>query len=203
MKIICIGRNYIEHARELNNPIPQQPVFFIKPETALIRANLPFYYPDFSSEIHYEAELVLRICKLGKHIQEKFAHTYFDAIGIGIDFTARDLQNECKQKGLPWEIAKAFDGSAPVSDFVKKSSFNDLHDINFSLFKDESLVQKGNSGMMIFSFDKIISYVSQFVTLKIGDYIFTGTPAGVGEVFKGNTLTAYIENKLMLQLPIK
>jgi acylpyruvate hydrolase len=203
MKIICIGRNYIEHAQELNNPVPTSPVFFMKPETAIIKAGLPFFYPDFSNDIHYEVELVLRIGKLGKHISEKFAHTYIDGIGVGIDFTARDLQNECKKKGLPWEIAKAFDGSAPVSQFLPNEHFNDMHDINFSLLKNGEIVQKGNSGMMIFSFDKIIAYVSQFVTLKIGDLIFTGTPAGVGAIKKGDNLEAYIESKSLLKLAIK
>jgi acylpyruvate hydrolase len=203
MKIICIGRNYVEHAHEFNNPVPSQPVFFMKPETALIRAGLPFFYPDFSNDIHYEVELVLRICKLGKHIREKFAHTYYDAIGLGIDFTARDLQDVCKQKGLPWEIAKAFDGSAPVSLFIEKEKFSDLFDINFSLKKNDEIVQKGNSGMMIFNFDKIISYVSRFVTLKIGDMIFTGTPAGVGSVKKGDNLKAYFEQEMMLAIDIK
>jgi acylpyruvate hydrolase len=203
MKIICIGRNYVEHAHEFNNPVPSQPVFFMKPETALIRAGLPFFYPDFSNDIHYEVELVLRICKLGKHIREKFAHTYYDAIGLGIDFTARDIQDVCKQKGLPWEIAKAFDGSAPVSPFIEKEKIPDLFDINFSLKKNDDLVQKGNSGMMIFNFDEIISYVSKFVTLKIGDMIFTGTPAGVGSVKKGDNLKAYFEQDIMLSIDVK
>lgn len=203
MKIICIGRNFIEHANELNNPVPVDPVFFMKPESAIIRAGLPFYYPDFSRDIHYETELVLRINKLGKHISEKFAHTYYDTIGIGIDFTARDLQSICKKKGLPWEMAKAFDGSAPVSALVPKSKFADINDINFSLKKNGQLVQKGNSGMMIFTFDKIISYVSRFVTLKIGDLIFTGTPAGVGSVEIGDKLEAFIENEKMLDIAVK
>ncbi|TVQ07814.1 MAG: FAA hydrolase family protein [Bacteroidetes bacterium] len=203
MKIICIGRNFIEHAHELNNPVPANPVFFLKPETALIRAGLPFFYPDFSQDVHYEVELVLRINKLGKHISEKFAHTYYDAVGIGIDFTARDLQNVCKQKGLPWEVAKAFDGSAPVSRFIPKEQFPDLYDINFSLAKNQETVQKGNSGMMIFNFEKIIAYVSKFMTLKMGDYIFTGTPAGVGPVKQGDDLQAFIGDQIMLQLPVK
>jgi acylpyruvate hydrolase len=203
MKIICIGRNYIEHANELNNPVPTKPVFFLKPETALIRANQPFFYPDFSNDIHYEVELVLHICKLGKHINEKFAHTYYDGIGIGIDFTARDIQNECKKKGLPWEIAKAFDGSAPVSNFLPMEKFPDIFDINFSLQKNGQVVQQGNSGMMIFSFAQIISYVSSFVTLKIGDLIFTGTPAGVGPVKKDDILEAFIGDDKLLRLPVK
>ncbi len=203
MKIICIGRNYIEHAHELNNPVPAQPVFFMKPESAIIRAGLPFFYPDFSNDIHYEVELVLRISKVGKNINEKFANTYFDAIGIGIDFTARDLQKTCKEKGLPWEIAKAFDGSAPTSDFIPKQAFKDIYDINFSLVKNEETVQQGNSGMMIFNFEKIISYVSRFVTLKRGDLIFTGTPAGVGPVQIGDELKAMLVKKNMITLSIK
>ncbi len=203
MKIICIGRNYIEHAHELNNPVPAEPVFFMKPETALIRAGLPFFYPDFSKDVHFEVELVLHICKLGKHINEKFAHTYYDKIGIGIDFTARDVQSICKQKGLPWEIAKAFDGSAPVSKFIPKKNFTDLYDINFSLQKNNETVQKGNSGMMIFNYEKIITYVSRFTTLKIGDLIFTGTPAGVGPVAIDDNLKAYIEDTKLLDLKIK
>ena len=203
MKIICIGRNYIEHAHELNNPVPAEPVFFMKPETALIRAGLPFFYPDFSKDVHFEVELVLHISKLGRHINEKFAHTYYDKIGIGIDFTARDVQTICKQKGLPWELAKAFDGSAPVSKFIHKENFNDIYDINFSLQKNNETVQKGNSGMMIFNFEKIIAYVSRFVTLKIGDLIFTGTPAGVGPVIKEDNLKAYIEDEILLDLSIK
>jgi len=203
MKIICIGRNYVEHAHELNNPVPADPVFFLKPETALIRAGLPFFYPDFSNDVHYEVELVLQICKLGKHINEKFAHTYYDAIGIGIDFTARDIQSICKKKGLPWEIAKAFDGSAPVSRFIPKTEFKDLYDIGFSLQKNGETVQKGNSGMMIFNFEKIISYVSRFITLKIGDLIFTGTPAGVGAVQKNDNLKASIGDKILLDILVK
>jgi acylpyruvate hydrolase len=203
MKIICIGRNYIEHAHELNNPVPAEPVFFMKPETALIRAGLPFFYPDFSKDVHFEVELVLHICKLGKHINEKFAHTYYDKIGIGIDFTARDVQSICKQKGLPWEIAKAFDGSAPVSKFIPKENFADLYDINFSLQKNNEPVQKGNSGMMIFNFEKIIAYVSRFVTLKMGDLIFTGTPVGVGPINIDDNLKAFIEDKKLLDLNIK
>ena len=203
MKIICIGRNYIEHAHELNNPVPAEPVFFMKPETALIRAGLPFFYPDFSKDVHFEVELVLHICKLGRHISEKFAHTYYDKIGIGIDFTARDVQTICKRKGLPWEIAKAFDGSAPVSKFIPKENFADLYDINFSLKKNNEIVQKGNSGMMIFNYEKIITYVSRFTTLKIGDLIFTGTPAGVGPVTINDNLKAYIEDIKLLDLNIK
>lgn len=203
MKIICIGRNYIEHANELNNPVPAQPVFFMKPESAIIRAGLPFFYPDFSKDIHYEVELVLRISKVGKNISEKFAYTYYDAIGVGIDFTARDLQKICKEKGLPWEMAKAFDGSGPVSDFIPKEAFKDIYDINFSLEKNGEIVQQGNSGMMIFNFEKIIAYVSQFLTLKKGDLIFTGTPAGVGPVQIGDELKAMLVKRTMLNLSVK
>ncbi len=203
MKIICIGRNYVEHANELNNPLPDEPVFFLKPETAIIKAGLPFFYPDFSNDIHYEVELVLRICKLGKNIQTKFAHKYYNEIGIGIDFTARDLQNKCKEKGLPWEISKAFDSSAPVGEFINKKEFKDIQNINFSLDINNKTVQKGNSNLMIFSFDEIISYISKFVTLKIGDLIFTGTPAGVGSVTKDDKLEAFIEHKKLLTVIIK
>ncbi|MFW5792709.1 MAG: fumarylacetoacetate hydrolase family protein [Bacteroidota bacterium] len=202
MKIICIGRNYIEHANELNNPLPEVPVFFLKPETAIIRAGLPFFYPDFSENIHYETELVLKICRLGKNIQKKFAHKYYNEIGIGIDFTARDLQEKCKQKGLPWEIAKAFDSSAPVGSFIDKKEFENINDIDFSLDINGKIVQKANSGMMIFSFDEIINYVSKFFTLKIGDLIFTGTPAGVGAVNKGDILTAFIKDKELLKVKV-
>jgi len=203
MKIICIGRNYIDHAHELNNPVPAQPVFFMKPESALIRAGLPFFYPDFSKDIHYEVELVLKISKVGKNISEKFAHTYYDEIGIGIDFTARDIQKTCKEKGLPWEIAKAFDGSAPVSEFIPKEAFRDIYDISFGLEKNGEVVQEGNSGMMIFNFEKIIAYVSQFITLKRGDLIFTGTPARVGPVQIGDELKAMLIKKPKLIVAIK
>ncbi len=203
MKIIAIGRNYVDHAKELNNPLPEKPVFFLKPETAIIRNNKPFFLPNFSNEIHYEVELVIRICRLGKNIAEKFAPRYFDQIGIGIDFTARDLQNKCKEKGLPWEIAKAFDGSAPLGEFVEKTEFQDINNIQFSLLKNGEMVQNGNSSQMIFSFNKIIAYVSQFVTLKIGDLIFTGTPAGVGKVEIGDRLIASIENRVLLDFSIK
>jgi len=203
MKIIAIGRNYIEHAKELNNPVPKEPMFFMKPETALIRNNKPFFYPDFSKEIHYEAEIVLKICRLGKNIETKFANRYFDEIGIGIDFTARDLQQKCKEKGKPWEIAKSFDGSAPISKFVSKNIYTDLNNLEFSLDINGKTVQKGNTKDMIFKFDAIISYISQFVTLKIGDLIFTGTPAGVGEVKIGDKLSASISKKLMLDFQIK
>jgi len=203
MKIICIGRNYSEHARELNNPVPAEPVFFMKPESAQLRNNQPFFYPSFSNDIHYEAELVLHVCKVGRNIQENFASTYFDGIGVGIDFTARDLQQKAKEKGLPWEMAKAFDNSAPVSAFLPVDAFNDLSDISFGLYKNDQLVQQGNSGDMIFSFNTIIAYVSKFVTLKQGDYIFTGTPAGVGPVKPGDKLEAFIGNDKLLLCNIR
>jgi 2-keto-4-pentenoate hydratase/2-oxohepta-3-ene-1,7-dioic acid hydratase in catechol pathway len=203
MKIICIGRNYIEHAKELNNPLPSKPMFFMKPESALLQKNQPFFYPEFSNNIHYETEIVLKIKKVGKHIQEKFAHTYFDEIGIGIDLTARDIQDICKAKGHPWEIAKAFDGSAPLGKFINKNDFKDINNFNFSLKVNGELKQKGNTKNMIFSFDKIIAYVSQFVTLKIGDLIFTGTPEGVGPIKLEDHFEAFIEGKKILDFKIK
>jgi len=203
MKIICIGRNYINHAKELNNPIPEKPVIFLKPDTALVQNNKPFFYPDFSNEIHHEVEIVLKINRIGKHIEERFAYRYFDEIGIGIDFTARDIQNEQRKNGLPWEIAKAFDHSAPISKFVKTSEFKNIRNLNFSLCLNNIIVQQGNTLDMIFSFDKIISYVSKFITLKIGDLIFTGTPAGVGPVKINDYLEAFIENNKMLDFYIK
>ena len=203
MKIICIGRNYHDHIDEMNSPTPEEPLFFLKPETALIRAGLPFFIPDFSSEIHHEVELVIRICKVGKHIQPRFAHTYFREIGIGIDFTARDLQQECIQKGLPWEKAKAFDGSAPVSQMKALSGLNKRDAIAFSLKKNGETVQQGLSSDMIHSFDQLIAHVSKYVTLKIGDLLFSGTPAGVGKVEAGDRLEAFLEEEKMLDLDIR
>lgn len=203
MKIICIGRNYVAHAKELNNPLPEEPVFFMKPDTAIIIRNRPFFYPEFSQSIHYELELVLKISKNGRHIPEKFAGTYFNEIGLGIDFTARDIQQRQKEKGLPWEAAKAFDGSAPISNFVPVESLNDRENIRFHLLKNGEKVQDGDSGLMIFSFEKIISYVSKFVTLKMGDLIFTGTPAGVGEVKIGDRLEGFLEGQHMLKCDVK
>lgn len=204
MKIICIGRNYIEHARELNSPLPENPVFFLKPDTALVIRNRPFFYPDFSQEIHYETELVLKISKVGKSIPEKYAGDYYDQLGLGFDFTARDLQKKCKEKGLPWEIAKGFDYSAPIStEFIPKEKFPDLKNISFHLELNGKKVQEGNSGEMIFSFEKVIAYVSRFMTLRTGDLIFTGTPAGVGPVKISDKLEAYLEGKLMLTCNIK
>jgi acylpyruvate hydrolase len=204
MRIFAIGRNYAEHIKELNNERPDEPVIFTKPDTALLRNNAPFYLPDFSNDIHHEVELVLRICKEGKNIQEKFANKYYDAIGIGIDFTARDLQQKAKEKGLPWDIAKGFNGSAPISDkFIPVSSFSDLKNINFSLTINGELKQQGNTSLMLFNFDFIISYLSKFFTLRTGDLIFTGTPKGVGAVKVGNVLSAYIEDEKLLEFEIK
>ncbi|MEI6748416.1 MAG: fumarylacetoacetate hydrolase family protein [Bacteroidales bacterium] len=203
MKVICIGRNYAEHAKELNNPLPSSPVFFMKPETSLLTRNRPFYYPDFSINIHYETEIVLRICKVGKNISERFAHTYYNAIGLGIDFTARDLQQKAKEKGLPWESAKAFDNSAPISEFVPISELPDIHKLEFKLLINGTQVQQGNAGEMIFSYEKIISHVSRFITLKMGDLIFTGTPAGVGPVKIGDHLEAFLGERKMLSFLIK
>lgn len=203
MKIIAIGRNYIDHAKELNNPVPVEPIFFLKPDTALIRNNQPFFYPDFSNDIHYEVEIVVKFDKLGKNIAEKFAHRYYSEIGIGIDFTARDLQNKCKEKGLPWEIAKSFDGAAPISKFLKLEDLGDIKAVNFRLELNGQTVQQGNTGEMIFSVDKLIEHISKFMTIKIGDLMFTGTPAGVGPVKIGDRLTAYIGDKKMLDFQIK
>lgn len=203
MKIICIGRNYIEHAHELNNPVPENPVFFMKPDTALLQPHNPFFYPDFSTDIHYEVELVLRINRNGKHINERFAHKYYDEIGIGIDFTARDLQAECKKKGLPWEIAKAFDQSAPLGGFIAKTDFTDLNDISFGLKINDEWRQQGNSRDMIFGFDQIIAYVSQFLTLRNGDLIFTGTPSGVGPANINDAFECFIGEQSLLKFNVK
>ena len=203
MKIICIGRNYLAHVKELDNDLPTEPMFFMKPATALLLPHNPFFYPDFSKEIHYETELVLRICKPGRSIDEKFASKYYDAITVGIDFTARDLQRECKAKGHPWEIAKAFDSSAPIGEFKKISELKHPEDISFSMKLNDEWAQQGHSCDMIFSFDKIISYVSQFVTLKEGDYIFTGTPQGVGEVHVGDKLELFLEDEPVFWFRVK
>lgn len=204
MRIFAIGRNYAEHIKELNNERPDEPVIFTKPDTAIIKNNAPFYYPDFSKDIHHEVELVLRISKEGKNIEPGYAGNYFDAIGVGIDFTARDLQQKAKDKGLPWDIAKGFNGSAPVSDrFLPVSSFKDLANINFKLEIDGQLKQQGNTSLMLFPFDVIISYLSRFFTLRTGDLIYTGTPKGVGPVVVGNKLSAYIEDEKLLEFEVK
>ena len=203
MKIICIGRNYAAHIEELKNEKPGKPVVFLKPDTALIKGGAPFYYPDFSSNIHHEIELVLKISKEGKYIQPQFAHRYFEEIGLGIDFTARDLQDQCKAKGLPWEIAKAFNGSAPIGEFKSVAELGDLNNIDFQLEINGELKQKGNTSLMLFDFATIISYVSQFFTLKKGDLIYTGTPAGVGPVQTGDVLIGFIGNEKMLHVEVK
>ena len=203
MKILCIGRNYAKHAQELGNTLPTEPLFFLKPETAIQPKGHPFFIPHFSNEIHYEVELVVKINKTGKHIEEKFAHKYYSEIGLGIDFTARDIQQECKAKGLPWEKAKGFDGSAQISStFIEKSDL-ELDNITFSLNKNGKQVQLGNSSEMIFKFDKIIAYLSKFYSLKIGDLIFTGTPEGVGKVEKGDFLNGFIGEQEMFKVLIK
>lgn len=204
MRIFAIGRNYVEHIQELNNERPDEPVIFTKPDTAILRNNAPFYHPSFSNDIHHEVELVLRISKEGKNIEEKFASRYYDAIGIGIDFTARDLQQKAKDKGLPWDIAKGFNGSAPISDtFIAVEKFADVKNINFKLEVNGNLRQQGNTSLMLFPFDYIISYLSKFFTLKTGDLIFTGTPKGVAAVKPGDTLSAYIENEKLLEFQVK
>lgn len=204
MRIFAVGRNYAEHIKELNNERPDEPVIFTKPDTALLRNQSPFYYPEFSRDIHHEVELVLRISKEGKNIQEKFAGKYFDAVGIGIDFTARDLQQKAKEKGLPWDIAKGFNGSAPISEkFIPVAEFKNLKDINFSLAINGGIRQQGNTSLMIFSFEYVISYLSKFFTLRAGDLIFTGTPKGVGPVQVGDTLSAFIENEKLLEFEVK
>lgn len=203
MKVIAVGRNYAEHAAELNNPVPDVPVIFIKPDTAVLKDNKPFYHPDFSQDIHYEIEVVLKICKEGKYISEKFAGNYFEEIGLGIDFTARDIQQKHKEKGLPWELAKAFDNAAPVSRFQPKSNFKDLYDLNFRLEKNGSTEQQGNTKDMIFSFEKLIAFISQYITLKKGDLIFTGTPAGVGKINIGDHLAGFLEDEKLLDFYIR
>ncbi|MFH2143831.1 MAG: fumarylacetoacetate hydrolase family protein [Bacteroidota bacterium] len=203
MKIFCVGRNYSEHARELNNPEPEKPIIFLKPDTSLLKNNQPFFYPDFSNEIHYETELVVKINRVGKNISERFANRYYSEVAIGIDFTARDLQSEFKQKGLPWELSKAFDYSAPISNFFNLSEVGEIQNINFSLKKNNVEVQKSNTSEMIFSVDYLISFISKYFTIKIGDIIFTGTPAGVGRVYVGNRLQAYLNDICVLDFLVK
>lgn len=201
MKIICIGRNYAEHAKEMKAELPKEPVFFMKPDTALLKEP-EFYMPDFTKDLHHEIELVLKVCKAGKHIEPQFAHKYYDEIGIGIDFTARDIQAKCKEKGLPWEKAKAFDNSAPIGKFIPVKNLN-LTDLNFELKVNGESRQRGHINDMIFSFDQLISYVSQFVSLRVGDLIFTGTPEGVAGVKQGDKLEGYLNGDLCLSLYIK
>ena len=203
MKILAIGRNYADHIQELNNERPDEPVIFLKPDTALLIDNEPFYYPAFSEDIHYEVELLIKISAIGKNIAKEFAHKYYNEIGIGVDFTARDLQNKLKAKGLPWEKAKAFNGSAPVSKFLPKEKFSNLSDLNFSLKINGTEVQNGNTQLMLWNIDEIIEHISKFFTLKVGDIIFTGTPKGVGPVKIGDRLQAFIENEKMMDFEIK
>lgn len=203
MKIICVGRNYTDHIKELENNKPKEPVLFLKPDSSIILNNKPFFIPDFSQNIHYELELIIKISRLGKHIQEKFSHKYYDFIGLGIDFTARDLQSDLKSKGLPWEKSKAFDGSCFISKWINKSEFNDVNNLNFNLDINGKTVQKTNSKLMLWKIDELISYISTFFTLKIGDVIFTGTPAGVGKVSIGDNLEGFIEDNKIFNLNIK
>ena len=203
MKIICIGRNYYEHAEELGNEIPKEPVFFMKPDTAISPKGHPFFIPEFSKNVQYEVELVIRINRLGKYIEEKFAHKYYEQIGLGIDFTARDIQQEVKDKGLPWEKAKGFDGSAVISRKYLDKKELELADLNFSLKKNGEMVQSGNTQQMLFKIDQIIAYISQFYTLKIGDLIYTGTPAGVGQVNPGDVLEGFIEEQKMFEVKVR
>ena len=203
MKIFCVGRNYVAHASELDNEIPDEPIIFMKPKSALLQPHTPFYYPEFTNELHYECELVLRISKNGKYIQEKFASKYYDAVTVGIDFTARDIQNQLKEKGLPWEKAKAFDNSAAVGKFIDVTPQFNKKNINFSLKLNQQLVQKGNSSEMIFSFDSLIAHISNYFSINIGDLVFTGSPVGVGECVVGDEMEAFIENQSILKLDIK
>lgn len=203
MKIICIGRNYAKHIEELANEKPANPVIFLKPDSAVLAKETPFYIPPFSNEIHYEVEIIVKISKVGKFISQEFAPNYYNEIGLGIDFTARDIQDQCKIKGLPWEKAKAFDGSAVISDFVSKNELGDINNLNFSLQKNKTTVQNGNTRAMLWKVDELIAYVSQFFTLKIGDIIFTGTPEGVGKVDENDVLTGYLQNKEMFTVKIK
>ncbi|MGB5554685.1 MAG: fumarylacetoacetate hydrolase family protein [Flavobacteriaceae bacterium] len=203
MKIICIGRNYVDHIKELENERPTDPVVFIKPDSAVLPNEQDFYIPDFTNDVHHEVEVLLRIKKVGKHIDVRFAHTYYDEVGLGIDFTARDMQSKLKEKGLPWEKAKGFDGAAVIGKWLPKTKFNDLNNLNFSLFKNDIEVQKGNTGLMLWKIDELVSYVSQFFTLKKGDIIFTGTPAGVGRVVTNDYLSGVLEGRELFSLKVK
>lgn len=203
MKIFCVGRNYADHARELGNDLPDEPVIFMKPKSALLQALTPFYYPEFTNELHYECELVLRISKNGKYIQEKFAGKYYDAVTTGIDFTARDVQNELREKGLPWEKAKAWDNSAVIGKWVPFTELNNRKDIEFELHNNKESVQKGSSASMIFDFNAIVAYISNYFSLNIGDLIFTGTPAGVGECVVGDQLEGFLEGEKVFELEVK
>ena len=203
MKIICIGRNYADHISELNNERPDEPVIFMKPDTAILPKKTPFTIPEFSKDVHHEVEVLVKICKVGKYISPKFAHKYYDEIGLGIDFTARDLQTKLKEKGLPWEKAKAFDGSAVIGDFLSKKEFNSLENLTFELTNNGKTVQKGNTNMMLWKIDELIAYVSQYFTLKIGDIIFTGTPAGVAKVNPNDILEGFLEQNKLFRIQVK
>ncbi|MCM4154529.1 fumarylacetoacetate hydrolase family protein [Gramella sp. AN32] len=204
MKIICVGRNYTEHIEELQNEKPKDPILFMKPDTSVLLKKQPFFIPDFSDDIHYEAEVLIKINKIGKHIQQKFAHKYYDEIGLGLDFTARDLQEQLKEKGLPWEKAKGFDGATVIGEkWLKKSTFENIDHLNFELHKNEMMVQKGDTRKMLWKIDELIAYISTYFTLKIGDIIFTGTPAGVGKVAPDDVLIGYLEGNKMFSIKIK
>ena len=203
MKIICIGRNYTQHIEELQNERPEEPIVFLKPDSAVLLKQHPFVIPEFSNDIHHEIELIVRINKVGKYIESKFAHKYYDEISVGLDFTARDLQEKLKNEGLPWEKSKAFDGSAVIGDFISKKIFSSLESINFELTKNGITVQRGNSSLMLFKIDEIIAHVSQFFTLKIGDIIFTGTPDGVAAVKPNDVLEGFLENNKLFRIQVK
>ncbi|MAZ72669.1 MAG: 2-hydroxyhepta-2,4-diene-1,7-dioate isomerase [Flavobacteriaceae bacterium] len=203
MKLICIGRNYTDHIKELANDRPSDPVIFMKPDTSILLKKQPFFIPDFSSEIHHEVEVLVKINKIGKHIQEKFAHKYYDEIGLGIDFTARDLQQQLKEKGLPWEKAKSFDGAAVIGNFFKKNTFTNLKDLTFRLEKNGEIVQQASTALMLWKIDALIEYVSKYFTLKIGDVIFTGTPAGVGKVSPNDILKGFLEEEQAFSIKVK
>ncbi len=203
MKLICIGRNYTEHIKELENEKPTDPIIFLKPDSAILLKKQPFFIPEFSNDIHHEVELLIKISKVGKYIDRKFSHKYYDEIGLGIDFTARDIQSQAKAKGWPWEKAKAFDGSAVIGDWLPKKTFKTINNIQFSLHKNNEVVQHGNTSHMLWKIDEIIEYVSKYFTLKIGDVIFTGTPAGVGKVIANDKLVGYIENKQLFSITVK
>lgn len=203
MKIICVGRNYTDHIQELKSATPAEPVLFLKPDTAILLKRQPFFIPEFSNDVHHEVELLVRINKIGKHIDKKFAHKYYDEIGLGIDFTARDLQAELKKNGLPWEKAKAFDGAAVIGKFINKQEIGDIDNLGFRLEVNGNIVQKGNTNLMLWKIDALIEYISKYFTLKIGDVIFTGTPAGVGKVVAEDRLTGYIEDQEMFSIRVK
>ena len=203
MKIICVGRNYVDHIKELNNEAPKDPVLFLKPDTSILLKKQPFFIPEFSNEVHHEVEILVKINRIGKHIDRKFAHKYYGEIGLGIDFTARDLQSKLKEKGLPWEKAKAFDGAAVVGKFLAKNDFKNVDDINFRLEKNNKVQQKGNTSLMLWKIDTLIEYISKYFTLKIGDIIFTGTPSGVAKVNPNDILKGFIEEKEIFSIKVK